>query len=161
MSSTPATRVLARENVEHTLHPYRHDPSAAEAAGGYGLEAAVALGVEPARVYKTLVVSVGASLAVAICPVTGRLDLKAVAHAVGGKKAEMADPHLVERVTGYVMGGVSPFGLKRRLTTVLDESAAAFDTVLVSAGRRGLDVEVSPTALLRLTDGRLARIAAR
>ncbi len=159
MSSTPATRVLVREKAAHTLHAYRHDPSAAQAAGGYGLEAARALGIDPARVFKTLVVSVGGQLTVAVCPVTHRLDLKAVATAVGGKRAEMADPHQVERVTGYVMGGVSPFGAKRRLPTVLDESAADFDTVLVSAGRRGLDVEVSPDDILRLTGGRMARIA--
>lgn len=153
---TPATQALARAGVPHTVHRYEHDPRAAATVGGFGLEAASALGVLPARVYKTLVVSAttGADrprLAVAVLPVAQRLDLKAVAAALAARRAVMADPGLAERATGYVVGGISPLGQRRRLPTVVDVSALAHETLLVSAGRRGLDVEVAPADLIRLT----------
>lgn len=153
---TPATALLAQRNVAHRVHAYRHDPR----AGSYGAEAARALGVPPAQCFKTLVADVDGALTVAVVPVTGELDLRALAAAVGGKRAAMADPALAERSTGYVRGGISPLGQRRPLPTVVDESASAFDTVYVSAGRRGLQVELAPADLVRLTDARLARIAA-
>lgn len=157
---TPATRALEQAKVPHTVRAYEHDPAAAEAAGGYGLEAATALGVEPARVLKTLLADVDGRLVVAVVPVTGQLDLKAVAAAVGGKKARMADPGAAERATGYVVGGISPLGQKRRLATVVDGSALEHGTVLVSAGRRGVDVELAPQDLVRLTGAVVAAVAA-
>jgi Cys-tRNA(Pro)/Cys-tRNA(Cys) deacylase len=152
---TPATALLVRRKVAHRLHEYRHDPR----AGSYGAEAAHALGIPPARCFKTLVADVDGALSVAVVPVTGGLDLKALAAALGGKRAAMADPALAERTTGYVRGGISPLGQRRALPTVVDESAAAFDTVYVSAGRRGLQVELAPADLVRLTGARMARIA--
>lgn len=157
---TPATRALEQAKVPHTVRAYEHDAAAAEAAGGYGLEAAAALGVEPARVLKTLLADVDGRLVVAVVPVTGQLDLKAVAAAVGGKKARMADPGAAERATGYVVGGISPLGQKRRLATVVDGSALGHGTVLVSAGRRGVDVELAPQDLVRLTGAVVAAVAA-
>lgn len=157
---TPATRALEQAKVPHTVRAYEHDAAAAEAAGGYGLEAATALGVEPARVLKTLLADVDGRLVVAVVPVTGQLDLKAVAAAVGGKKARMADPGAAERATGYVVGGISPLGQKRRLATVVDGSALEHGTVLVSAGRRGVDVELAPQDLVRLTGAVVAAVAA-
>lgn len=158
MSKTPATRVLDQARVDYTVHEYHHDEKAAAAAGGYGLEAAAALGVDPRQVFKTLLVHVDKDLVVAICPVDGHLDLKAVAAAVGGKKAAMADPALAQRTTGYVIGGISPLGQKKRLTTVLDESALPLGRILVSGGRRGLDLELPVDDLVRLTGARLAPI---
>jgi Cys-tRNA(Pro)/Cys-tRNA(Cys) deacylase len=152
--STPATVALDRARVQYRRHPYSHDPSAAS----YGLEAASALGVEPARVFKTLLVDTGTSLAVAIVPVAGQLDLKAVATALGVKSVAMAVPAAAERVTGYVVGGISPVGQKRALPTVLDETAYGFDTVFVSGGRRGFDIELSPAALATVTGAVRARI---
>lgn len=157
---TPATRALEQAKVAHTVRSYEHDATAAEAAGGYGLEAAAALGVEPARVLKTLLADVDGRLVVAVVPVTGQLDLKAVAAAVGGKKARMADPGAAERATGYVVGGISPLGQRKRLTTVVDASALAHENVLVSAGRRGVDVELAPQDLVRLTGAVVVAIAA-
>jgi Cys-tRNA(Pro)/Cys-tRNA(Cys) deacylase len=153
---TPAVVALQRAGVAHTLHAYEHDP-----AGGlsYGLEAARALGVEPARVFKTLVAEVDGGLVVAVVPVEGTLDLKALARAVGGKRGVMADPALAQRATGYVVGGISPLGQKARHATVLDSSAERFDVVYVSGGRRGLDVGLAPADLVRLTGARLAPIA--
>ncbi len=153
--STPATVALDRAGVAYSRHPYEHDPSAA----GYGLEAAAALGVEPSRVFKTLLVDTGTTLAVGVVPVDGRLDLKAVASALGVKSVTMADPAAAERSTGYVVGGISPVGQKRALPTVLDETAYAFDTVYVSGGRRGFDVGLSPADLQAVTHGVRARIA--
>lgn len=144
---TPATLALTRAGVEHRLHPYDHDPRAAS----YGLEAAEALGVDPARVFKTLMATVDGRLTVAIVPVSGRLDLKGLARAVGGSRAVMADVQVAERATGYVAGGISPIGQKRTHLTVLDESALAHATILVSAGRRGLDVELAPADLVTIT----------
>lgn len=142
--------------MPHTLHPYRHDPR----AESYGLEAATALGVEPARVFKTLVAAVDGALAVAVVPVAGSLDLKALAATLGGRRAAMADPAAAARATGYVPGGISPLGSRTRLPVVLDASAAGWPTVYVSAGRRGLQVELAPADLVRLTAARTASIAA-
>lgn len=146
---TPATAALAAAGVPFVLHPYAHDP----AASSYGLEAAEVLGIDPDRVFKTLMVEVEGKLAVAIVPVSGNLDLKAAAAALRSKKAAMADPKAAERRTGYVLGGISPLGQRQPSPTVLDESALAFDTILVSGGRRGLDIELAPADLLRLTNG--------
>ena len=152
---TPATVVLAAAGIAFTAHAYAHDP----AAPSYGLEAAEALGVEPARVLKTLLVEAETGLAVGIVPVDRQLDLKAIAAALGVKRVQLADPRAAERVTGYVVGGISPIGQKRRLPTVLDASAEAYATVLVSGGRRGLDLELSPADLLAATGGTLSPIA--
>lgn len=139
------------------LHPYTHDP----AAPSYGTEAAQALGVDPARVFKTLMVDVEGRLAVGIVPVSGTLDLKAIAAALGAKKAAMADPAAAQRRTGYVLGGISPLGQRLPSPTVLDSSALALATVLVSGGRRGLDIELAPADLVRLTSAVTAAIGSR
>jgi Cys-tRNA(Pro)/Cys-tRNA(Cys) deacylase len=152
---TPATAVLAAAGVPFTLHPYSHDPSAAS----YGLEAAAALGIDPARVFKTLMVEIDGRLAVGVVPVSGSLDLKALAAALGGKKAAMANPAAAERRTGYVLGGISPLGQRQPSPTVIDESALACNTILVSGGRRGLDIELAPGDLIRLTDAITAPIS--
>jgi len=151
---TPATVALTRAGAAFQTHAYDHDPRAAS----YGLEAAEALGVEPARVFKTLLANVDGRLVVGVVPVTGQLDLKALASAVGGKKAEMADPVVAERTTGYVVGGISPIGQKRALPTVVDASALTHGTVLVSGGRRGLDLELTPADLVRITGAITAQI---
>lgn len=151
---TPATVALTASGTEFTLHSYDHDP----ASPSYGEEAAQALGVCPDRVFKTLVADVDGELTVAVVPVAGQLDLKALAAAVGGKRATMADPAAAERTTGYVRGGISPLGQRKRLRTVLDESAGSHDTICVSAGRRGLEVELSPKDLATLTSAVLAPI---
>ncbi|WP_079189320.1 Cys-tRNA(Pro) deacylase [Streptomyces kebangsaanensis] len=151
---TPATMALASAGVAYTVHAYDHDPS----HPSYGEEAAEAMGVGPDRVFKTLVADVDGTLTVAVVPVAGSLDLKALAAAVGGKRAAMADPALAERTTGYVRGGISPLGQRRRLPTVLDDSATAHPTICVSAGRRGLEVELSPSDLTSLTSAVLAPI---
>jgi Cys-tRNA(Pro)/Cys-tRNA(Cys) deacylase len=151
---TPATVALARAGIAFTVHTYEHDP----AADSFGLEAATVLGVDPAQVFKTLLVSVDGRLVVAVVPVAGRLDLKAVAAAVGGKKAVMADPAAAERTTGYVVGGISPIGQKRPHPTVVDDSALAFATVYVSGGRRGLDLGLSPADLVALTSATVAPV---
>ncbi|NJC84777.1 Cys-tRNA(Pro) deacylase [Planosporangium mesophilum] len=152
---TPATVLLGRQKVAHQVHSYRHDPR----SESYGAEAASALGVEPARCFKTLVVTVDGDLTVAVVPVTGSLDLKALASATGGKRAAMADPALAERTTGYVRGGISPLGQRKRLPTVVDASALEHETVYVSAGRRGLEIELAPAELVRLTGAAVAPIA--
>lgn len=151
---TPATVALSRAGVRFTLHEYTHDPR----AESFGLEAAQALGLDPARVLKTLVVSVDGALAVGVVPVSGQLDLKALARALGGSRATMAEVAAAERATGYVAGGISPVGQKRRHPTVLDESALDHPTVFVSAGRRGLDLEIAPADLVRVTDATVAAI---
>jgi Cys-tRNA(Pro)/Cys-tRNA(Cys) deacylase len=153
-AGTPATVALTKANVPFSTHAYEHDP----AAPSYGTEAADALGVEAARVFKTLVADVDGKLTVAVVPVSGSLDLKALASAVGGKKAAMADPAAAERSSGYVLGGISPLGQRRPLRTVVDESALAFPTVFCSAGRRGLEVELAPADLVRLTSAVTAPI---
>jgi Cys-tRNA(Pro)/Cys-tRNA(Cys) deacylase len=156
--STPATVALDRAGVTYTRHPYDHDPATAAAAAGYGLEAAAALGVPPASVFKTLLVDTGAGLAVGVVPVDGQLDLKAVAAALGVKAVTMADRAAAERSTGYVVGGISPVGQKRALPTVLDDTAYALDTVYVSGGRRGFDIGLAPADLARVTGAVRARI---
>jgi Cys-tRNA(Pro)/Cys-tRNA(Cys) deacylase len=159
--STPATLALARAGIVHTVHAYDHDPRAAH----YGTEAAERLGLDARRVHKTLVVAVddgGGSrprLAVGIVPVAAMLDLKAMAAALGAKRAVMADVKEAERVTGYVVGGISPVGQRKALPTVLDAGATAFPTVYVSAGRRGLEIELSPADLVRVTGAVTAPVA--
>ncbi|MWV50126.1 Cys-tRNA(Pro) deacylase [Rathayibacter sp. VKM Ac-2803] len=152
---TPATVALSAAGIDFVAREYRHDPGTAS----YGSEAAEALGVDPERVFKTLLVDVDGELVVGIVPVTGSLGLKELASAVGGKRAAMADPALAQRRTGYVLGGISPVGQKTRHRTVLDETAELFDTVLVSGGRRGFDIELAPAALIAVTDAILADIA--
>jgi len=152
---TPATAAVARAKVEHRIHEYRHDP----AAPSYGLEAAERLGVDPATVFKTLVADVDGRLAVAVVPVAARLDLKALAAAAGGRKAAMAEPADAERATGYVVGGISPLGHRKRLPVFLDESMQGRPTVMVSAGRRGLQLELAPADLARLSGGTFAPLA--
>lgn len=150
---TPAINAAKQARIGHTIHKYDHDP----AADSYGLEASEKLGLDPARVFKTLVVSIDAGqLVVAVLPVTTMLSMKLMAHAVGGKKAAMADKGQVQRSSGYVLGGVSPLGQKRPLRTVIDSSARQFETVFVSAGRRGLEIELAPGDLARLTKGQFA-----
>ncbi|MFJ6994150.1 Cys-tRNA(Pro) deacylase [Streptomyces sp. NPDC003090] len=151
---TPATVALTAAGTPFTVHEYAHDP----ASPSYGEEAAEALGVSPDRVFKTLVADVDGALTVAVVPVAGQLDLKALAAAVGGKRATMADPAAAERTTGYVRGGISPLGQRKRLPTVLDASASRHETICVSAGRRGLEVELSPAHLAELTGAVIAPI---
>jgi Cys-tRNA(Pro)/Cys-tRNA(Cys) deacylase len=153
---TPATTLLTRQRVAYTAHRYEVD----EHATSYGEAAAAALGVPPARVFKTLVASVDGRLTVGVVPVSGSLDLKALAAAVGGKRGSMADPADAQRATGYVTGGISPFGQRSRLLVVVDVSARDWPTVYVSGGRRGLQVEVAPVDLIRLTSAVEAAIAA-
>jgi Cys-tRNA(Pro)/Cys-tRNA(Cys) deacylase len=149
---TPALLVLQNAGVAHVAHPYEHDPASTV---GYGLEAAAVLGVSPDRVFKTLVADVDGALVCAIVPVESQLDLKALAKAVGGKRAAMADAARAERATGYVVGGISPLGQRQSLVTVLDRTAHEHRTIFVSGGRRGLDVELAPADLVRLTDARV------
>ena len=155
-TGTPATSLLTKAKIPFTLHPYDHDPR----AQAYGDEAAAALGVDPGRIFKTLIASVEGKLACAVVPVAARLDLKALAAALGGKRAELAEPAAAARATGYVVGGISPLGQRTRLPVVLDQSAATFETVYVSAGKRGLHVELAPADLVRAAAATLAAIAA-
>ncbi|WP_344323059.1 Cys-tRNA(Pro) deacylase [Streptomyces macrosporus] len=152
---TPATVAATEAGVAFTLHSYEHDPAAAS----YGEEAAEALGVAPERVFKTLVADVDGAPTVAVVPVSGSLDLKALAAAVGGKRAAMADPAAAERTTGYVRGGISPLGQRKALPTVVDASAERHGTICVSAGRRGLEIELAPADLVKLTGAVTAPIA--
>jgi Cys-tRNA(Pro)/Cys-tRNA(Cys) deacylase len=152
---TPATALLADQRVPHTLHSYDHDPRHTS----YGGEATESLGLPPDRVFKTLVAEVDGVLTVGVVPVSTQLDLKALAAAVGGKKAKMADVTAAERATGYVAGGISPLGQRKRLPVVLDTSATTFDTVFCSAGRRGLEIELAPADLARLANAVIAPIA--
>jgi len=151
---TPATVALEKAGVTFTVHAYDHDPRSAS----YGLEAADALGLDPDAVFKTLLAEVDGELVVAVVPVSGQLDLKALASAVGGKRAAMADPAVAERTTGYVVGGISPIGQRRRLRTVVDESASARPAVYVSGGRRGVDLGLDPADLVRVLNAQVARI---
>lgn len=147
---TPAINLAKKHKIPHTVHEYSHDST----SESYGLEAAEKLGVPVERVFKTLVVNIdNGALAVGVVPVSSMLSMKLIAKAVGGKKAAMATPSDVERSTGYVLGGVSPLGQKKRLKTVIDSSAENFDTVYVSAGRRGLEIELSPEDLRMLVNG--------
>ncbi|GAA4625061.1 Cys-tRNA(Pro) deacylase [Actinoallomurus vinaceus] len=152
---TPATVSATRAGIPFTLHPYEADPE----ADSYGEAAADALGVPHDRLFKTLVAEVDGDLTVAVVPVSSTLDLKALAAAAGGKRAAMADPAQAERVTGYVRGGISPLGQRKRLPTVVDSSASGFPTIYVSAGRRGLQIELAPADLVRLTGAATAGIA--
>lgn len=154
--NTPAVHALLEAGIAHTVHAYEHDPSGDL---GYGEEAALALGVDADQVFKTLCAYVDGRLTVGIVPVSGMLDLKALANAVGGKRAEMAPPADAERSSGYVVGGISPIGQRKRLPTVLDETAELYDVVYVSGGRRGLDIGLSPTDLTTVTDAIVAPIA--
>ena len=154
-TGTPATALLSKQQIAFTLHPYDHDPR----SQAYGEEAAAALGVDPGRIFKTLIASVDGKLACAVVPVAGRLDLKAFAAALGGKRAELADPAAAARATGYVVGGISPLGQKARLRVVLDASAEGFETVYVSAGKRGLQVQLRPADLVRAAGASVATIS--
>ncbi|EID55290.1 Cys-tRNA(Pro) deacylase [Saccharomonospora xinjiangensis] len=152
---TPATALLTRRKVAHTVHSYEHDPR----ESSYGLEAVAALGVAEERVFKTLVAEVDGKLTVGVVPVTGQLNLKALAAAVGGKRARMADVEAAQRATGYVLGGISPLGQRTRLPVVVDASVRRFDTVFCSGGRRGLEIELAPDDLVALTAATVAPIA--
>ena len=147
---TPATTAARKAGVEHRVHEYAHDPNAAS----YGMEAAEALGLDPARVFKTLVADLDGTLTVCIVPVAHELDLRSL-----GKRARLADTAKAERTTGYVAGGISPLGQRRSLPTVVDASALEHETVHVSAGRRGLELELAPGDLVRLTEARVAPVA--
>lgn len=151
---TPATAHLHRAGIAFTAHSYVHDPR----AESFGLEAAEALGLEPELVFKTLMVDVEGELVIGILPVTTSLDLKAIAAALGGKRAHLADPDLAQRSSGYVLGGISPIGQKKAHRTVLDESVELWDSVYVSGGRRGLDLELAPDDLITVTGGIVAAI---
>jgi Cys-tRNA(Pro)/Cys-tRNA(Cys) deacylase len=151
---TPATVALIRAGVPFTEHPYEHDAS----ASSYGLEAASRLGLDPAQVFKTLLATVDGRLVVGVVPVSGQLDLKALAAALGGKRAELAAAADAERATGYVVGGISPVGQRRAHPTVVDESALPFDEIYVSGGRRGLDIGIAPADLVRVTRAVVARV---
>lgn len=155
---TPAIKAAERAGVAIKVHEYAHDPG----NSNYGLEAAEVLGLDPRRVFKTLLVSLNGDmrqLAVAIVPVSGQLDLKAMAAACKVKKVAMAEPAVAERATGYIVGGISPLGQKKRLPTVLDASAGDYPSVYVSGGRRGLDIEIAPNDLVSLTLAQVAAVA--
>lgn len=154
---TPAVAALERANIAFTLHSYDHDP----ASPSFGEEASEALDVESSRVFKTLVATIGRELVVGVVPVDSTLDLKALAKAVGAKRADMADPVDAERATGYVVGGISPIGQRKRLRTVIDSGAQEWPTVFCSGGRRGLEIEIAPADLARATSGGFAVIARR
>lgn len=152
--STPATLALTKAGIDFTVRSYAHDSAVTD----FGEEAATALGVDPQRVFKTLLADVDGALVVGIVPVSGKLNLKALAAAVGGKKAVMANPAVAEKKTGYVVGGISPIGQRSRLRTVLDDSALELETVLVSGGRRGFDIELAPSDLVEVTSAVCAQI---
>ena len=153
--STPATTLLDRQRVAHTVHAYDHDPR----SSSYGAEASEALGVPSERVFKTLVADVDGRLTVAVVPVACQLDLKALAAAAGGKRAALADVTAAERATGYVAGGISPLGQRKRLPVIVDASALDLATIFCSAGRRGLQIELAPADLVRAANAVVARIA--
>ena len=153
---TPALVILQRSGVDFSVHTYAHDP----AAESFGMEAAEALDLDPATVFKTLLAEVDGASTVAIVPVTGQLDLKGLAAARGGKRARMMEVAAAERMTGYVAGGISPLGQRKALPTVIDASAEGLATVYVSGGQRGLDIGIAPANLLRLTGATYAPIAA-
>ena len=156
---TPATALLSRHGVEFVVHEFTHAPG----ERNYGLVAAEALGVDPGRVFKTLLAKVDGSpspsVAVAIVPVSGQLSLKELAQSLGAKRAEMCDPVVAERLTGYVVGGISPFGQKKRLRTAIDESCRSHETIFVSGGKRGLEIEIAPENLITVLDAVVARLA--
>jgi Cys-tRNA(Pro)/Cys-tRNA(Cys) deacylase len=154
-TGTPATNLLTSKGVDFKAHEYSHDPNSTS----FGLEAAEKLGVDPNRVFKTLSANVDESFAVAIVPVNQQVSLKSLARTLGAKRAVMADPAQAARLTGYVVGGISPLGQKRLLSTVIDQSAKEFETILVSGGRRGFDIELSPQDLADLLSAVFAEIA--
>lgn len=154
LASTPATKRLDSLGIPWTAHEYHHDPSVRD----FGMEAARELGVEAARVFKTLIIKTDAGFAVGIIPVADMLDLKALASAVGAKRGEMAAVADAERITGYVHGGISPIGQRKALPTAVDQSAEAFETIFVSGGKRGFDIELAPAQLIRACEGRFAAI---
>jgi Cys-tRNA(Pro)/Cys-tRNA(Cys) deacylase len=154
-AGTPAMAALERAGLSYTVHSYEHDPTTTS----YGSEAAQALGLDPEQVFKTLLVEADGELVVGVVPVAAHLDLKALATALGAKRAAMADPSVAARVTGYVVGGISPIGQKRALRTVLDESARALEVLYVSGGRRGLDLGLAPSALAATTGATFAQIS--
>lgn len=153
--ATPATVALTAAGIPFIEHAYDHDP----ANRNFGDEAASVLGLDPEQVFKTLMTDVDGRLVVAVVPVTGKLDLGALAAAVRGKRAVMADPAIAQRKTGYLVGGISPIGQKSPLPTVLDETVELFDTVFVSGGRRGFDIELAPADLIAVTGATIAAIA--
>jgi len=154
-TGTPATNLLTSKGVDFKAHEYSHDPNSTS----FGLEAAEKLGVDPNRVFKTLIANVDESFAVAIVPVNQQVSLKSLSRALGAKRATMADPAHAARLTGYVVGGISPLGQKRLLTTVIDVSAKDFETILISGGRRGFDIELSPNDLAEMLSAVFAEIA--
>ena len=154
-SGTAATALLTKQGIPHTVHSYAHDPR----RGSYGAEASEALGVAPGRVLKTLIADVDGRLTVGVVPVAAQLDLKALAAALSGKKATMADVAAAERATGYVAGGISPLGQRRRLPVVIDSAALEFPTVFCSGGRRGLEIELAPGDLVRAANATVAPIS--
>ncbi|OEF27426.1 Cys-tRNA(Pro) deacylase [Vibrio rumoiensis] len=152
---TPAINLAKKKKIVHTVHQYKHDPNAAS----YGLEAAEALGQDPSTVFKTLLFCLNGeakNLAVAIIPVEMKLNLKAAAKAAGAKKAEMADPDIAQKTTGYVVGGISPIGQKKALPTFIHQSAQSLSVMCVSAGKRGLEIELAPQDLAQLTRANFA-----
>ncbi|MGI9597638.1 MAG: Cys-tRNA(Pro) deacylase [Acidimicrobiales bacterium] len=152
---TPAIKLLEKSRTTHRVVSYDHDPG----ADSYGLEAAEVLGIDPARVFKTLLAQLdGTETVVAVVPVAGRLDLKALARSAGAKKATMADPGDAERLTGYVVGGISPLGQKKRLRTFIDHSAGTMDEIHVSGGRRGVEIALAPAALTELLQAQVERL---
>ena len=153
---TPAVNALAAAGIAFTVHEYDHDP----ASSSFGLEAATALGLDPDRVFKTLLVTADGEQAVGIVPVSCSLSLKALGAALGRKRVVMCDPAVAQRVTGYVLGGISPFGQKRSLPTVIDETAELYDTIYVSGGRRGLDLGVAPADLIATLEAKVWDIVA-
>lgn len=157
-AGTPAVAALTKAAATFTLHEYAHHVGTVRGTGGFGDEAATALGVDPARMFKTLVVDSGGALAVGVVPVAGMLDVKAMAAALEVKSVRLADTAAAERSTGYVAGGISPLGQRKRLPTVIDATARQWPTVYVSAGRRGLQVELAPADLIALTAATLAAI---
>ena len=147
--------MLERHGIQHRVHSYRHDPRSTS----YGTEAAKVLGIPPSSCFKTLIAEIDGALAVAVVPVDRSLDLKALAAATGGKRAVMAEPGAAERTTGYVRGGISPLGQRKQLPTVVDATALHLPVMYVSAGRRGLELELAPADLIRLTNATVAAIA--
>jgi Cys-tRNA(Pro)/Cys-tRNA(Cys) deacylase len=154
-TGTPATNLLTSKGIDFKAHEYSHDPNSTS----FGLEAAEKLGIDPNRVFKTLIANVDESFAVAIVPVNQQVSLKSLARTLAAKRAVMADPAAAARLTGYVVGGISPLGQKRLFSTVIDQSAKEFETILVSGGRRGFDIELSPLDLADLLSAVFAEIA--
>ena len=156
-ANTPATKVLTAATIDFIVHQY--NPT--DQSSGWGVEAADALSLDPGRVFKTLMISLDGRLCVAIVPLSGSLDLTAAARALGGKKAELADKDLAQRATGYVVGGISPIGQRKTHPTVIDESALEFQSVFVSGGKRGMDIELDPADLVEIVRGVIAPIRGR